>query len=146
MGGWERTKRTRSGGRGRPVPRACSRRAALLLAFGVLLGALFLCARPGETHAPAPLTATAPAGTTGAVGAVGTAGAPHAVCDSPHDLPGCSPRAHLTPAVLPAPAPAVAVPDAAAALPALPARTGALRPPGPPARAPDLHALQVLRT
>ncbi|MFE3995655.1 hypothetical protein ACFXPW_28745 [Streptomyces goshikiensis] len=138
MGGWERTKRTRSGGRGRPVPRACSRRAALLLAFGVLLGALFLCARPGETHTPAPATATA--GTTGAVGA------PHAVCDSPHDLPGCSPRAHLTPAVLPAPAPAVAVPDAAAAVPALPARTGALRPPGPPARAPDLHALQVLRT
>ncbi|MER8097270.1 hypothetical protein [Streptomyces goshikiensis] len=132
MGGWERTKRTRSGGRGRPVPRACSRRAALLLAFGVLLGALFLCARPGETHAPAPAPAAV--------------GAPHAVCDSPHDLPGCSPRTHLTPAVLPAPAPAVAVPDAAAALPAPPARTGALRPPGPPARAPDLHALQVLRT
>ncbi|MFE3790053.1 hypothetical protein [Streptomyces goshikiensis] len=137
MGGWERTKRTRSGGRGRPVPRACSRRAALLLAFGVLLGALFLCARPGETHAPAPEPAAATAG---------AAGAPHAVCDSPHDLPGCSPRTHLTPAVLPAPAPAVAVPDAAAALPALPARTGALQPPGPPARAPDLHALQVLRT
>ncbi|MFE9842732.1 hypothetical protein [Streptomyces goshikiensis] len=142
MGGWERKKRTRSGGRGRPVPRSCSRRAALLLAFGVLLGALFLCARPGETHAPA-VTATAPVGT---AGAIGTAGAPHAVCDSPHDLPGCSPRTHLTPAVLPAPAPAVAVPDAAAALPALPAGTGALRPPGPPARAPDLHALQVLRT
>lgn len=140
MGGWERTKRTRSGGRGRPVPRAYSRRAALLLAFGVLLGALFLCARPGETHAPAPVTATAPAG------AVGAVGAPHAVCDSPHDLPGCSPRTHVTPAVLPAPTPAVAVADAAAAFPALPARTGALRPPGPPARAPDLHALQVLRT
>ncbi|MFD3556474.1 hypothetical protein ACFWWA_30875 [Streptomyces goshikiensis] len=132
MGGWERTKRTRSGGRGRPVPRACSRRAALLLAFGVLLGALFLCARPGETHAPAPSPASA--------------GAPHAVCDSPYDLPGCSPRTHVTPAVLPAPPPAVAVADTAAAFLALPARTGPVRPPGTLARAPDLHALQVLRT
>ncbi|EDX26998.1 hypothetical protein SSAG_06789 [Streptomyces sp. Mg1] len=146
MGGWERTKRTRSGGRGRPVPRACSRRAALLLAFGVLLGALFLCARPGETHAPAPLTATAPGRTTVRSGRSARPARRTPSATPRTTLPGCSPRAHLTPAVLPAPAPAVAVPDAAAALPALPARTGALRPPGPPARAPDLHALQVLRT
>ncbi|MFF5803417.1 hypothetical protein [Streptomyces sp. NPDC012746] len=129
MGGWERTK---SGGRGRPAARACPRGAALLLAFGVLLGALFLCARPGETHAP--------------VRAAPAAHAPHAVCDSPYDLPGCSSRTHVTPAVLPAPTPAVTVADAGPARPARPARTGTARPPGTLARAPDLHALQVLRT
>uniref|UniRef100_A0AAU2JMZ3 Uncharacterized protein n=1 Tax=Streptomyces sp. NBC_00049 TaxID=2903617 RepID=A0AAU2JMZ3_9ACTN len=68
------------------------------------------------------------------------------VCVSPYDLPGCSPLTHVTPGVLPAPAPEVTpaggepppVGGTAAAGPALP--------PEPLARAPDLHVLQVLRT
>ncbi|MEU3467030.1 hypothetical protein ABZ716_03840 [Streptomyces sp. NPDC006687] len=65
---------------------------------------------------------------------------------SPYELPGCSPLSHVTPAVLPAPPPAVTAAPPGPAPRALPAATGPVRPPGTLARAPDLHALQVLRT
>ncbi|MFG2876011.1 hypothetical protein ACGFYU_13555 [Streptomyces sp. NPDC048337] len=109
-------------------------RAVLPAAFGVLVGVLLLCARPGEPHAPAALQAAA------------AHGPAHAVCVSPYDLPGCSPLAHTIPGVLPVPPPAVTV---AGGDPLPAARAGAdgrIRPPGTLARAPDLHVLQVLRT
>ncbi|GHI89997.1 hypothetical protein [Streptomyces xanthophaeus] len=124
MGGWEHTQ---GGRRGRPA----ARRAVLLMAFGVLAGALFLCARPGGSHA----AATAAPGHDA-----------HVVCLAPYELPGCSGLSHVTPGVLPVPPPAVdfvrtgPVPDAR------PSRTTRPRPAGTLARAPDLHALQVLRT
>ncbi|MFD5421671.1 hypothetical protein ACFWJT_27015 [Streptomyces sp. NPDC127069] len=65
---------------------------------------------------------------------------------SPYEAPGCSPLSHVTPAVLPAPPPAVTAARPGAAARALPAAPGPVRPPGTLARAPDLHALQVLRT
>ncbi|MER5870589.1 hypothetical protein [Streptomyces sp. NPDC002044] len=123
MGGREHT---RAGRQVRPVPR----RAFLLTALGLLVGALFLCARPGEVSVP------------GAAPEHGT----HAVCTSPYELPGCSPLAHVVPAVLPVPPPAVVL--HAGGPPAAPAAAarGLVRPPRALARAPDLHALQVLRT
>ncbi|MFD3328915.1 hypothetical protein [Streptomyces sp. NPDC058701] len=123
MGGREHT---RAGRHVRPAPR----RALLLTALGLLVGALFLCARPGEVSAPA---AAPDHGT-------------HAVCTSPYELPGCSPLAHVVPAVLPVPPPAVVL--AGGGPPAAPAASarGLAGPPRPLARAPDLHALQVLRT
>ncbi|MGW5850335.1 hypothetical protein ACWFQ8_20700 [Streptomyces sp. NPDC055254] len=225
MGGREYTRRGRQG-------RPSFPHAVLLLALGVLAGALLLCARPGEAHhgpaggsartatgatggAAAGATGGAAAGAAGgaatfaaggaAVGATGGAavgatagsatgptaaatpgartprdaapgartpraatpgavtpraaapraprgpghgphGAAHAVCASPYDPPGCSPLVHVTPGVLPVPPPAATlaggepVPLAAADV------TGSVRPPRPLARAPDLHALQVLRT
>ncbi|MFI8503302.1 hypothetical protein ACIGFK_33040 [Streptomyces sp. NPDC085524] len=92
----------------------------------VLVGVLFLCSRPGAEHV--------------------AEARPHAVCESPYDLPGCSPLSHAVPGVLPAPPPA-AVP--AGGGPQAPARgVGAewVRPAEPLARSPDLHVLQVLRT
>ncbi|MFE2273588.1 hypothetical protein ACFXB4_30675 [Streptomyces lavendulae] len=130
MGGWEHT---RSGSHGRPVRRAA---LLLLISFGVAAGVAFLCARPAAAHAPHP----------GGSGAR-SAHAAHAACVSPYDLPGCSPLAHVTPAVLPAPPPAVALPQdrvAAAVRPA--AAAGPVRPDGTLARAPGRYALQVLRT
>ncbi|MGR4879316.1 hypothetical protein ACIPUC_07785 [Streptomyces sp. LARHCF249] len=65
---------------------------------------------------------------------------------SPYDLPGCSALAHVMPGLLPVPPPAVTVaggdppPLAAAGAP------GRIRAPLALAPAPDLHALQVLRT
>ncbi|WP_420080972.1 hypothetical protein ACN6AT_25360 [Streptomyces sp. JL4002] len=126
MGGREYTQRGRRG-------RSALRRAALLSVLGVLAGALFLCARSGEPH-----TASEDVRAHGA--------AAHAVCVSPYDLPGCSPRAHLPPAVLPVPPPAVTVAGGAPPAVAPVAGAGRVRPPGPQARAPDLHVLQVLRT
>ncbi|MFD9412943.1 hypothetical protein ACFWBN_38890 [Streptomyces sp. NPDC059989] len=112
-------------------------RAVLLTAFGVLAGVLLLCARPGEPHAPNAPTA---------LQARHAHEVAHAVCVSPYDLPGCSPLAHTIPGVLPVPPPAVTVaggdPLPAAAI----GSAGRVRPPEPLARAPDLHALQVLRT
>ncbi|MEU9085005.1 hypothetical protein [Streptomyces sp. NPDC048357] len=130
----------RPGRRGRPG----LRRALLLTAFGalvgVLTGALFLCAsRSGESSVSAP----APAGARAEPRAHGTA---HAVCVSPYDLPGCSSLAHVTPGVLPVPPPAVTVPGGEPPPAAEVSGAGRIRPPGPLARAPDLHALQVLRT
>ncbi|MCX5196949.1 hypothetical protein OOK31_24150 [Streptomyces sp. NBC_00249] len=129
MGG---RQHTRNGSRRRPARRAAA--FLLLFAFGVVAAAAFLCPRPAEAH---PVRAGAWAG----------ADAAHAACVSPYDLPGCSGLSHVTPAVLPAPPPAVSA--AGAAGPPAPVRRasgGPVRPPGTLARAPDLHALQVLRT
>ncbi|MFD9521383.1 hypothetical protein [Streptomyces sp. NPDC059979] len=68
------------------------------------------------------------------------------VCVSPHDRPGCSSLAHVTPGVLPVPPPAVTVAGGEPSPAADATGTGRVRPPEPQARAPDLHALQVLRT
>ncbi|MEU8435144.1 hypothetical protein AB0F18_19905 [Streptomyces sp. NPDC029216] len=107
----------------------------LMLALGVVAGVGFLCVRTG---------AAAPSGE-GPV-RVYAAHGPHAACVSPYDLPGCSPHSHATPAVLPAPPPAVTAARPGPAPSARPAAPGPVRPPGTLARAPDLHALQVLRT
>ncbi|MER7825989.1 MULTISPECIES: hypothetical protein [unclassified Streptomyces] len=127
MGG---RQHTRPGRHGRPG----LRRAVLLIVFGVLAGAVLLCARSGESHVASP-------------GAEVRAGAPaHAVCVSPYDLPGCSPLRRVTPGVLPVPPPAVTGPMGAPTPAAI--VSGASRIPlyGAPPRAPDLYALQVLRT
>ncbi|MEV7556852.1 hypothetical protein ACGFYY_34740 [Streptomyces sp. NPDC048331] len=127
MGG---RQHTRPGRRGRPE----LRRAVLLIVFGVLAGVVLLCARSGESHVASP-------------GPEVRAGAPaHAVCVSPYDLPGCLPLGRVTPGVLPVPPPAVTGPVGAPALAAI--VSGASRIPlyGAPPRAPDLYALQVLRT
>ncbi|WP_031146227.1 hypothetical protein [Streptomyces erythrochromogenes] len=124
MGGREYTQRGRHG-------RSALRRAVLLTVLGVLAGALFLCARPGEPHSASEALAH------------GTA---HAVCASPYDLPGCSPLAHVTPAVLPVPPPAVTVPGNGPQAAAHATAAGLVRAPEALARAPDLHVLQVLRT
>ncbi|MFB0629780.1 hypothetical protein [Streptomyces sp. AB3(2024)] len=111
------------------------RRAALLLliSFGVAACVAFLCARPAAAHPPHP----------GGFGAH----AAHAACVSPYDLPGCSPLAHVTPAVLPAPPPAVALPQTRVAPAVRPAAAaGPVRPDGTLARAPGPYSLQVLRT
>lgn len=124
MGGWEHT---RSGRHGRPRRRAV---LVLLVAAGVAAGMAFLCVRP----APEP-------------GRVHAGHGAHATCVSPYDLPGCSPLAHVTPAVLPAPPPAAALPRSGPVPAARPGTApGPVRPPGTLARAPGLHVLQVLRT
>ncbi|MFD7834868.1 hypothetical protein ACFV5L_06685, partial [Streptomyces sp. NPDC059761] len=64
----------------------------------------------------------------------------------PDEPPGCSPFSHVAPGVLPAPPPAVTVPGSAPDPVARAADGGPARPHGTLARAPDLHALQVLRT
>ncbi|MEU8840712.1 hypothetical protein AB0D97_16510 [Streptomyces roseus] len=69
-----------------------------------------------------------------------------AVCVAPDEPPGCSPFSHVAPGVLPAPPPAQAVPGSAPDPVARAVGGGPARPHGTPARAPDLHALQVLRT
>ncbi|MFF4322404.1 hypothetical protein [Streptomyces sp. NPDC001568] len=123
------------GERGRtPVRRAA---VLLLIAFSVAAGVAFLCVRPADAHVPDAVRAqSAPVGAQPA----------HAVCVSPYDLPGCSPLSRMTPAVPPAPPPAVAVAGAGPGHVARTAATGPVRTPGTLARAPDLHALQVLRT
>ncbi|MEU7730702.1 hypothetical protein AB0B78_36695 [Streptomyces sp. NPDC040724] len=112
----------------------------------VLTGALFLCAsRPGESAVSHHLSAQA--GAPAEPWAHGTThGTAHAVCVSPYDLPGCSSLAHVTPGVLPVPPPAVTVPGGEPPPAAEASGAGRIRPPEPLARAPDLHALQVLRT
>ncbi|MFD5415553.1 hypothetical protein ACFV4Q_19105 [Streptomyces nojiriensis] len=130
MGGRQHTQ---PGRRGRPG----LRRAVLLIVFGVLAGAVLLCARSGESHAPSP----------GArVHQVEAGAAAHAVCVSPHDLPGCSPLTRVTPGVLPVPPPAVTGPMGAPAPAAIASGAARIRLYGAPPRAPDLYALQVLRT
>ncbi|MFD5512387.1 hypothetical protein ACFWIB_32105 [Streptomyces sp. NPDC127051] len=116
----------------------------IAVALSVLFGALFLCVRPGEPHAGT-------AGTAGRAGATGAAITPatqtaRAVCVAPDEPPGCSPFSHVAPGVLPAPPPAVTVPGSAPDPVARAADGGPARPHGTLARAPDLHALQVLRT
>ncbi|MFD6229865.1 hypothetical protein ACFWFZ_23765 [Streptomyces sp. NPDC060232] len=124
MGGRQYTQRERRG-------RSVLRRAVVLTVLGVLAGALFLCARPGGPHVSFEVRAH---------------GTEHAVCVSPYDPPGCSPLAHVLPAVLPVPPPAVTVTDGGPLPSARTTAAGWIRPPEPLARAPDLHVLQVLRT
>ncbi|MEV7614574.1 hypothetical protein [Streptomyces sp. NPDC089799] len=125
------------------------RRAALLCALGTLVGALFLCARPGGGTVPA----SGPAGphprplTVRAVAPVPVpAHWAHASYVCPYDLPACAPFSHVTPGLVPVPPPAVAAPGAEPPPPGAVRAVGAVRPVQPPARAPDLHVLQVLRT
>ncbi|MCX5608239.1 MULTISPECIES: hypothetical protein [unclassified Streptomyces] len=99
--------------------------------IGVLAGVLLFCARPGEPHAPTAVQAHEPT---------------HAVCVSPHDLPGCSPLAHVMPGLLPVPPPAVTVAGGEPPPVAATGGPGRIRAPLALARAPDLHVLQVLRT
>ncbi|OEJ31776.1 hypothetical protein [Streptomyces subrutilus] len=136
MGG---RQHTRGGRHTRPgLPRAVLPPAVRVLAGAlacVVVGMLLFCARPGESPAPADVRARAQGH-----------GPAHAVCGPPYDPPGCSALAHVTPGLLPVPPPAVVVaggeppPVAAAGGP------GRIRAPLALARAPDLHALQVLRT
>ncbi|MEU9028249.1 hypothetical protein AB0D46_12045 [Streptomyces sp. NPDC048383] len=139
MGAGERIGR---GERGRtPVRRAA---VLLLIAFSVAAGVAFLCVRPAEAHVPDPGRAQpAPVRVQPDPARAQPA---HAVCVSPYDLPGCSPLSRMTPAVPPAPPPAAAVAGAGPGPVVRTAATGPVRPPGTLARAPDLHALQVLRT
>ncbi|KOY59305.1 hypothetical protein ADK59_03340 [Streptomyces sp. XY332] len=142
MGGWEHMRHGRAG-------RRTPRRAVIAVALCVLLGALFLCVRPGEPHAVTALSgatsATAPTGVSAVRGPGGGHGT-RAVCASPDERPGCSPFSHVAPGVLPAPPPAVTVAGAAPDPVGRAAGGGPARPHGTLARAPDLHALQVLRT
>ncbi|MGW0363226.1 hypothetical protein [Streptomyces sp. NPDC002990] len=157
MGGGEHTQRGRRGRRAlrRAVLPVLPVLPVLLVLMGVLAGALFLCARPGEAHDSAPVPWQAARAAPGAQAVPGAEAVPgaqaapgaQAVCVSPYDVPGCSPLTHVTPALLPVPAPAVAragggaPPAAVAAGP-----VGRIREPAPLARAPDPYALRVLRT
>ncbi|MFJ7265691.1 hypothetical protein ACIQV3_03340 [Streptomyces sp. NPDC099050] len=133
MGGHARDERGR---RRRPL----LRRAALLMAFGVLAGTAFLC-RAGVAGDPAAAGPGARAGH-----AAHTAGAHRAVCVAPYDRPGCSPLSHVLPGLLPPAPPAVPVAGGAPAPAAQPGAAQGIRPPSALARGPDLYALQVLRT
>ncbi|MFF8260479.1 hypothetical protein [Streptomyces virginiae] len=123
------------------------RRAAVLTVLAALAGALFLCARSGDPDVSSGARAPGAAyGATDGAASGAAYGTERAVCVSPYDLPGCSPLAHVTPAVLPVPPPAVTV-TGGGPLPCAHTRAaGRIRPPEPLARAPDLHVLQVLRT
>ncbi|MFI5826049.1 hypothetical protein ACIA6C_02100 [Streptomyces sp. NPDC051578] len=156
------------------VPSAALTVLAAALALGVLLwGAVFPCAGAAGSHGPRTAVAQtqgrgawqahAPAGeaahgaageaayrTAGgaAYGAVAEAayGSVHVDCVAPYELPGCSPRSDTPSAVLPVPPTALAAAGAGAVTAVRPAWAGPVRAPGTLARAPDLHALQVLRT
>ncbi|WP_424214042.1 hypothetical protein ACN20G_19290 [Streptomyces sp. BI20] len=133
---------TRGARRGRPVALAC--------AVVALFAALLLCARPGTTPGVGPALGAGAAPF--AAGPITTlhgghdAGRGRAAFLCPDGGAGCSPLAHVTAGVLPAPppggvlgpAPAVRLVPAAAPRPPSPAR--------PRARGPDLHVLQVLRS
>ncbi|WP_405493510.1 hypothetical protein [Streptomyces sp. NBC_00096] len=153
MGGHETTE---LGRQRRPLPRRALLLMTFGMAFGVLAGSAFLCARPGTQavtgaeHASAHASARASAHASARASALASTGAPprteHVFCVSPYDLPGCSSCSHLTPAVLPAPPPAVVVVAGAPVPVVRPAPAGRIRPPPALARGPDLYALQVLRT
>lgn len=141
MGGRQCTRRGRQG-------RPRLRRAVLLAAFGLLAGVtVLLCGAPPAEHAVPDRAAPHGLAVHGLAAHGATAhGVARAVCVSPYDLPGCAPFPEPTPGVLPVPPPPVTLaggdpPPAAAGVGA-----GRRRPPEPLARAPDLHALQVLRT
>ncbi|MEU3409544.1 hypothetical protein ABZ766_37125 [Streptomyces sp. NPDC006670] len=138
MGGWEHT---RSGRHGRPARR---RALLLLLALGVAAGMGFLCV-PGGGSAQGAGGAEGPVRVYAVQGGHDASGE-RAACASPYEAPGCSPLSHVTPAVPPAPQPAVTAARPGPASGVLAAATGPVRPPGTLARAPDLYALQVLRT
>ncbi|MCB5181067.1 hypothetical protein [Streptomyces antimicrobicus] len=95
------------------------------------------------SRADAAGTRAAAAGTRTAAGASYAA---HASYVCPGDLPGCSHRGHVAPGVLPVPPPVVVPPRAEPPPAAGAGPDGRIRPPRAPARAPDLHVLQVLRT
>ncbi|MEV6581694.1 hypothetical protein AB0M92_26430 [Streptomyces sp. NPDC051582] len=137
MGGREHIRRGRIG-------RHVRRRAVIAVALSVLFGALFLCVRPGEPHAGA-TTGTAAVTTAGTATPAADTGT-RAVCVAPDEPPGCSPFSHVAPGVLPAPPPAVTVPVSAPDHVGRAAGGGPARTHAALARAPDLHALQVLRT
>ncbi|THA51151.1 hypothetical protein [Streptomyces sp. A1136] len=172
MGGW---KHTELGGHSGPPPRRAARSGApaavaAALALGMLLwGAAFPCAgnlaahgfrvavarahhpahstARGVEQGPARYPARASAGRPVHVAAPGSApGSTHADCVAPSELPGCAPRSDTPLAVLPVPPSALAAVGAGAVVGARPACAGPVRAPGTLARAPDLHALQVLRT
>lgn len=164
MGGW---KHTELGGHSGPSPRRAARSGApaavaAALALGVLLwGAAFPCAgnlaahgfRAAVSRAHHPAHSTARGVEHGAARSPARASAPrpvrdpaHADCVAPSELPGCSPRSDTPLAVLPVPPSALAAVGAGAVVGARPACAGPVRAPGTLARAPDLHALQVLRT
>ncbi|MCP3758059.1 hypothetical protein [Streptomyces sp. TBY4] len=133
MGGHARDEQGR---RRRPL----LRRAVLLMAFGVLTGAVFLCWQSGS-EAPAPAAAGPRA-----AHAAHVSGAQRAVCVAPYDRPGCSPLSHVLPGLVPPEPPAVTVAHGAPAPAVRPAPAAGLRAPSALARGPDLYALQVLRT
>ncbi|MFD5881234.1 hypothetical protein [Streptomyces yangpuensis] len=144
MGGRQHTQRGRRG-------RSALRRAVLLTVLGMLVGALFLCARSGDSPASSEVRADGTthhtADGTNRATTHGTAhGTAPAVCVSPYEPPGCSPLAHVPPAVLPVPPPAVTVTGGGPLPSAHTTAAGRIRPPEALARAPDLHVLQVLRT
>ncbi|MEU6891907.1 hypothetical protein ABZ934_08895 [Streptomyces sp. NPDC046557] len=168
MGGW---KHRELGGHTGPPPRRAARSAApvavaAVLALGVLLwGAVFPCAGSPVAHGPRTAVAQAhhparypahhpahdPAYGTAYATAYGAAyrpvhGPAHADCGAPYELPGCAPRSDAPPAVPPVPPSALAAVGAGAVVTARPACAGPVRAAGTLARAPDLHALQVLRT
>ncbi|MEV6687721.1 hypothetical protein AB0N28_20660 [Streptomyces sp. NPDC051130] len=140
----------------RAVPSAALTVLTAALALGVLLwGAVFPCAGAAGSHGPrtavaqtqgrGPWQAHAPAGEAAHV-AEAAYGSVHVDCVAPYELPGCSPRSDTPPAVLPVPPTALAAAGAGAPAAVRPACAGPVRAPGTLARAPDLHALQVLRT
>ncbi|GHB38098.1 hypothetical protein GCM10010347_04270 [Streptomyces cirratus] len=154
MGG---RKHTELGGHTGPPPRRAAPSAALTalaaaLALGVLLwGTAFPCAGGVRSHVSPTAVAAAGAHEPARGGAYDPArgqthGPAHAGCVAPHELPGCSPRSDTPPAVLPVPPSALAAVGAGAVVAVRPAHAGPVRAPGALARAPDLHALQVLRT
>ncbi|RSS80537.1 hypothetical protein [Streptomyces sp. WAC06614] len=135
MGGRRHTLRRRH-------RRPAVRRGALLGVLGALLGALLLCTRAGggtevmPTHAKAGL---------GGVAVDGSASA-HSSYVCPGDLPGCSHFPHVAPGLVPVPPPAVLPPRAEPPPGAAAGPEGRIRLSRGPARAPDLHVLQVMRT
>lgn len=111
------------------------------MAFGVLVGATFLCRPAAAGHQAAAGTGVSLYGHT----AHGP-GAQRVVCVAPHDRPGCSPLSHVLPGLLP-PAPPAALVAGGTPVPAVrPVPAAGIRPPPALARGPDLYALQVLRT
>ncbi|MCJ0867983.1 hypothetical protein [Streptomyces sp. AP-93] len=120
------------------------RHAVLLMAFGVLAGAAFLCRTAGVGAGAGQPPAS---GTVARAGHTAHApGAQRVVCVAPYDRPGCSPLSHVLPGLLPPAPPAALVAGGAPAPAVRPAPAAGIRPPSALARGPDLYALQVLRT
>ncbi|MER7761389.1 hypothetical protein [Streptomyces sp. NPDC097619] len=138
-----------------------ARPVALVCALGTLVAALMLCVRPAGGHPAGTVPAASAVRASAARTATGPdAAAPpahrapvahrapaagHAAYSCPDGMPGCSRLGHRTPGILTVPPPGSPGPE----LPVLVPRSrpeGRALPVQPPARAPDLHVLQVLRT
>ncbi|MCB5170037.1 hypothetical protein LG634_35195 [Streptomyces bambusae] len=133
------------GGRDHFGRRRVTRPAALVCALGALVAALLLCGGPFGGHAGGALRTAAAAPHHSPAGyGPGRAAADRPVYECPDGMPGCSGRVHGTPAVLTVPPPAAEAPGVPVLAPR-PRAAGRALPPQPPARAPDLHVLQVLR-